>query len=82
MEITGWVAIAILVFMGGQTAIVHHSEVLKDQKTCEAIQKEALAGVKDIEGLIAVGVSCTPVKVKEIPNPKMPQKPKPPETTI
>lgn len=78
MTITGWVAVAILVFMDGSVAVVNHPEVLKDKVTCEKVQEAAVKGSKEIVGLIAVGVKCVPVDVVEIKNPKLPSKSVPP----
>lgn len=78
MTITGWVAVAILIFMDGSVLVVNHSKVLESKEKCEAIQKAAVEGSKEVEGLIALGMSCVPVNVTEVKNPKMPSKPVPP----
>lgn len=82
MEITGWVAIAILVFFTGQANIATYPEPLATKAECEKINKEALKVAPDIEGLIAVGVSCAPIVVKEVKNPKISSKPVPKELKV
>jgi hypothetical protein len=63
MTVVVYIAIAIVLTVGGETNIMHDKAVYKTEADCMVTQAKAQAVLEKSEAVLAFGLTCAPVKV-------------------